>query len=332
MQPKMISVIVPIYNKAPYIQKCLEDISNQTYRNLEIICINDGSTDDSGEIVKAFVKKDSRFQYVEQENQGVSAARNRGLELANGEYISFIDCDDGLECDMYAFLLDLIKKYNADIAHCGYKKIHLDGSVSKIGDQNNCLIQTREEALKCLIGGQFFTGSLWTKLFKSSLLENARFDNELKVNEDILMNFKLFDMAEHIVFDDATKYLYYERAEASSSRVPSEKKLLDSMKVFEYIFENCYEKSELKGVAARRLFYVLTNVYRYYVFYPQQDIQNKIRSQICQRITEIQPFCESVSFKYRLNYQAMRKIPQFYKFLYQIYNSVRKPNWDVSIY
>ena len=151
-----------------------------------------------------------------------------------------------------------------------------------------------------------------------------------KINEDLLMNFQVFNKAKCIVFDDATKYLYYECAEASSSRVPSEKKLLDSMKVFEYIFENCYEKSELKGVAARRLFYVLTNVYRYCVFYPQQDIQNKIRSQISQRITEIQPFCKSVSFKYRLNYQAMRKIPQFYKFLYRIYNSVRKSNWDVS--
>ena len=327
----MISVIVPIYNKAPYIQKCLEDISKQTYRDLEIICINDGSTDDSGEIVKTFVKEDPRFQYVEQENQGGSAARNHGLELAKGEYISFIDCDDGLECDMYAFLLDLIEKYDADIAHCGYKKIHMDGSVSKIGDQNNCFIQTREEALQCLIDGQFFTGSLWTKLYRSSLFENIEFDNSLKINEDILMNFMLFNKAGRIVFKDSTKYLYYERVEASTSRVPSEKKLLDSMKVFEYIFENCSETSELKFIAARRLFYVLSNVYRYYVFYPQQDAQNERKNQIRKKIAEIQSFSKSVSFKYRLNYQVMRKIPKIYKSLYQIYNSIRKPNWDVSI-
>lgn len=325
---KMISVIVPIFNKSPYIKKCLDSICNQTYINLEIICVNDGSTDDSGEIAKKYAKIDSRFIYIEQENQGVSAARNRGLEIANGEYISFIDCDDELENDMYDFLLELMKKYDADIAHCGYKKIHLDGLATEVGNREICLIQNREEALECLISGKYFTGSLCTKLYKSSLFKNVCFDKELKINEDLLVNFKVFNNAKNIVFSGDTKYLYYERKESSSTRVRNDKKLLDSLKVSEYIFENIKANNSLKYTAARKLFYVLTSVYRNYIFYPPHN-HDMMKKELCIRIKEIEPLCSDVKLKYRINFWLMRFFPVVYKFLYCIYDSIRKPNWDV---
>lgn len=324
----MISVIVPIYNKAPYIKKCLDDICSQTYRDLEIICINDGSTDGSGEIVKEYAKKDIRFRYIEQENLGVSAARNRGLELAKGEYISFIDCDDGLEKDMYAFLLELMKKHNADIVHCGYKKIHLDGSSVEVGNSNICLVQNSEEALECLIGGKYFTGSLWTKLYKSTLFENVKFDKELKINEDLLVNFRVFNQANRIVFSGTTKYLYYERKESSSTRIQNEKKLLDVLSVSEQIFIESMGNETLQCVSAAKLFYTLTNVYRNYVFYPHYN-QKEIMGKICKRIKEIQPLCSNVPFKYRVNFEIMKRFPIIYKCLYRLYDSIREPNWDV---
>ncbi len=325
----MISVIISIYNKVQYIEKCLKDICNQTYQDLEIICINDGSTDGSGEIIKAFMKKDSRFRYVEQENQGVSAARNRGLELAKGEYISFIDCDDGLERDMYDFLLRLLKKHDADIAHCGYKKIHLDGSITEVGSSVVQLPQNREEALECLIGGKYFTGSLCTKLYKASLFTNVKFDEQLRINEDLYVNFKVFKKANKIVFNGATKYLYFERDESSSTRIQSEKKLLDSLKVSEYIFEECKGNKYLNATAVGKLFYALTNVYRHYIFNPSHSDIAKKRT-LCNRIKEIYPLCKAaVSLKYRINYRFMRFFPEIYKVLYRIYNSMRKPNWDV---
>lgn len=324
----MISVIVPIYNKAPYIKKCLDDICNQTYRDLEIICIDDGSTDGSGEIVKEYAKKDTRFCYIEQENRGVSAARNRGLELAQGDYISFIDCDDGLEKDMYAFLLELMKKYNADIAHCGYKKVHLDGSSVEVGNSNIYLVQDSEEALECLIGGKYFTGSLCTKLYKSTLFENIKFDKDLKINEDLLVNFKVFNKAKCIVFNGETKYLYYERKESSSTRIHNEKKLVDALSVSEQIFKECTENKTLQCVSAAKLFYALTNVYRNYIFYPQNN-QKEIKGEICKRIKEIQPLCSSVPLKYRMNFELMKRAPVIYKYLYRLYDAIRKPNWDV---
>lgn len=324
----MISVIIPIYNKALYIEKCLEDICNQTYKDLEIICINDGSTDGSGEIVKEYVKKNSKFRYIEQENQGVSAARNRGLALARGEYISFIDCDDGLEKDMYEFLMKLMEQYDADIAHCGYRKIHLDGSNTEIGDRAICLIQNREEALECLIGGKYFTGSLCTKLYRADLFKNITFDEQLKINEDLYVNFKVFNKAKSIIFNGATKYLYYEREEASSTRIQSEKKLLDSLKVAEYIFEESKDNQTLKYIAARKLFYALTNLYRNYIFCPSYTGDAR-KKELRNRIKEILPLCGKMSFKYRINYRFMKLFPGIYKFLYRIYDSIRKPNWDI---
>lgn len=324
----MISVIVPVYNKAPYIEKCLEDICNQTYRDLEIICINDGSTDGSGEIIKTFTKKDLRFRYVEQENQGVSAARNRGLELAKGEYISFIDCDDGLERDMYDFLLRLLKKHDADIAHCGYKKIHLDGSFTAVGNNDIQLVQNGEEALECLIGGKYFTGSLWTKLYKASLFKNMKFDEQLKINEDLYMNFKVFNRAQTIVFNDATKYLYYEREESSSTRIHNKKKVIDSLKVAEYIFEGSKNNKHLNVIAAGKLFYALTNLYRHYLFFAVPDQKFMMRL-LYSKLKEIYPLCSNVRLKYKMNFWFMRTAPNIYKYLYRVYDSLRKPNWDV---
>lgn len=324
----MISVIIPVYNKVQYIEKCLEDICNQTYRDLEIICINDGSTDGSGEIIKAFMKKDLRFQYVEQQNQGVSAARNRGLELAKGKYVSFIDCDDGMERDMYDFLLRLMEKHDADITHCGYKKIHLDGSSTEVGNNDVQLIQNREEALECLIGGKYFTGSLCTKLYKASLFTNVKFDEKLRINEDLYVNFQVFNKANKIVFSGAAKYLYFERNESSSTRIQNEKKLLDSLKVAEYIFDECKSDKYLNGIAAGKLFYALTNVYRNYIFNPSRS-DNVKKRELCNRIKEISPLCKTVSLKYRINFRFMRIFPEIYKVIYRIYDSIRKPNWDV---
>ena len=324
----LVSVIVPIYNKAPYIEKCLDDICNQTYGDLEIICINDGSTDGSGEIVKSYMKKDSRFRYLEQKNQGVSAARNRGLELAKGEYISFIDCDDGLERDMYDFLLKLLKKYEADIAHCGYKKIYLDGSSIEIGDSTERLVQSQNEALACLVGGKYFTGSLCTKLYKANLFENVRFDEQLRINEDLYVNYKVFNKAKVIVFSGATKYKYFEREESSATRIKNKKKVLDALKVAEYIYEDSKENDTLKCIAARKFFIALTNTYRSLIFYPSND-QDKIKREICTKIEEIRPLCRDISLKYKFNFKFMKYLPVFYKFLYQIYDLLRNPNWDV---
>ena len=116
----LISVIVPVYNVAPYLELALDSIRYQSYQNLEIILINDGSTDDSESICKDIASQDERFRYIYQENAGASVARNRGLDLASGEYIIFVDSDDWLDTSAIEILYRNLKKYDADIAAGNY--------------------------------------------------------------------------------------------------------------------------------------------------------------------------------------------------------------------
>ena len=117
------TVIVPVYNTAPYLKECFASISSQTYQRLEIIPVDDGSTDGSSELLDEIAGKDTRIKVVHKENGGVSSARNKGLELAHGEYISFVDSDDLLEPDMYETPISTAERYNAAIAHCSYSRL-----------------------------------------------------------------------------------------------------------------------------------------------------------------------------------------------------------------
>ena len=119
----MISVIVPVYNTEKFLKNCISSIANQTYKDLEIILVNDGSTDNSGKICDDFAQKDSRIKVIHQSNKGVGAARNAGLDVAKGAYIGFVDSDDILRPDMYEFLLNNLIVHNADISVCGVQKI-----------------------------------------------------------------------------------------------------------------------------------------------------------------------------------------------------------------
>ena len=121
MEKGLISVIVPVYNTADYLHICLNSILSNTYKNLEVICVNDGSKDNSSQILHELAEKDSRVKIIEQENQGVSVARNNALDAANGEYISFVDSDDWLHPQYYEILLYLLEEKKSDIAVCQFK-------------------------------------------------------------------------------------------------------------------------------------------------------------------------------------------------------------------
>ena len=126
MDEKLVSVIIPAYNIEDYIGRCLDSIISQTYKNLEIIVVDDGSRDYTGEILDNYAKKDRRIKVIHKENGGVSSARNKGIEAAEGDYIGFIDGDDLIEPGMYKTLVDLLEEENADIAHCGYQMVFPD--------------------------------------------------------------------------------------------------------------------------------------------------------------------------------------------------------------
>ena len=150
MDEKLVSVIIPAYNIEDYIGRCLDSIISQTYKNLEIIVVDDGSRDHTGEILDNYAKKDRRIKVIHKENGGVSSARNKGIEAAEGDYIGFIDGDDLIESEMYKTLVDLLEEENADIAHCGYQMVFPD-RVDYYHNTGKKKIQTTEEGLKDLL-------------------------------------------------------------------------------------------------------------------------------------------------------------------------------------
>lgn len=123
----LISVIIPVYNVEKYLHRCLDSVIEQTYKNLEVILIDDGSTDHSGEICDDYAAKDVRIHVIHQENQGVSAARNKGLDTAKGEYIAFVDSDDYILPEMYAKMLECIIENNVDFCVCQWQYEYADG-------------------------------------------------------------------------------------------------------------------------------------------------------------------------------------------------------------
>ncbi len=319
-----ISVIIPVYNCKKYISECLDSIINQTYKNLQIIIVDDGSTDGSEEICKLWAGKDNRIEVIHQKNKGVSAARNTGMKRMRGDLVSFIDADDTLDLDMYELLVTLMEKYEADISHCGYK--HLVGEeVRLVYDTRKILIQKREEALECLVGGKLFVGSLWNKLYKVELLDNLFFDEHIKINEDILFNYQVFCRANRIVFADYAKYNYIAHKNSSACFVTSDlKKISDSCKVNEYIYKHSRE-TKLFSIAAERYMRSLSGYYRICSQAKNKEERRRIRN----RIWEVYCSNSKIGKSMKTTAILLRFFPGIYTNLYRIYDKLRKPNWEV---
>lgn len=213
----LISIIIPCYNIAPYIERCLRSVLGQTHQNFEIIVINDGSTDETAEIIDRIAKTDERMVVIHKENTGVSDTRNRGLEIAHGAYIGFVDGDDEVYPDMFEFLLSNAKKHHADISHCGFELVNPDRTIP-INGTGQRVIQTRNEALVSLLQGKLFEPSSCNKLYRREILEAVRYPVDIRINEDLLFNVEAFKKCERAIFEDVVKYRYmYNPSSASRS-------------------------------------------------------------------------------------------------------------------
>ena len=178
---KMISVIVPVYNSEKFLKECLDSILAQTYADIEIIAVNDGSTDNSLSVIKAIADKDARVKIISIENHGVSYARNVGIENSSGEFLCFVDSDDTLEPDALKILFDDITDNNADISSCLMVERNHDGSVEIWKDE--------QPIVKHLEDNEFMYSSC-AKLYRKSFLGDTRFENGRKIHEDSFFTFE----------------------------------------------------------------------------------------------------------------------------------------------
>lgn len=216
MQPK-ISVIVPVYNVERYVVRCMNSILNQTYANIEVIAIDDGSTDDSGRILDELAKADDRLVVVHQKNAGLVMVREKGIELATGDYVGFVDGDDAVDADMYERLLNNLLEADADISHCGLAVCREHGAREPHYGTGKKMVQSSADALRDLLQGVIFEPSLCNKLYRRSLLADSCLDPSIQSNEDLLRNYVLFSRAKTIVYEDFCGYQYWNRQNSMSN-------------------------------------------------------------------------------------------------------------------
>lgn len=217
---KKISVIIPVYNVSKYLRRCLYSVISQTYRQLEIILIDDGSTDGSSEICDEYAKKDNRIVVIHKPNGGVSVARNKGLDIATGDYIGFVDSDDYIHPNMYKVLVDNAEKYDADISICGFFQEDTNGRFQRYwkDDVLKCLNTT--EQIENLLMNKYFRCSVWDRIFKKELLFGVNFREDVKIYEDMLFDYEVMKKSHKAVFTSTPMYYYCENDSYSAARSP----------------------------------------------------------------------------------------------------------------
>ena len=205
MENKLISLIIPVYNTEKYLRQCLDCVVNQTYRNLEIIIINDGSTDNSLDIINEYASKDNRIKVLDIPNSGGGNARNKGLDIVTGDYIGFVDSDDTLELEMYEILLTYTLKNNVDMCICNY-------STSPAFDRNKPIKEVlldNHELMKQLLEDEVITSHFWRKLYPARVFKENRFSTR-KVVHDMSLDHILLKEINSAVHIDAPLYIYRE--------------------------------------------------------------------------------------------------------------------------
>lgn len=249
-----VSVIIPVYNVELYLNRCIQSVVNQTYQRLEIIIIDDGSTDQSRRICEWWAQKDKRIKFFHSNNCGVSHARNLGLKMATGDYISFVDADDWLDISWYEQLIAYLKRTNADICFGGFTKENEKGSFVPFLKQNAC-VYTRKYAVCDIfssplpgIATKHMSWELCDKLFKVNLFQGLYFNEKIYVGEDMLLLWQILKRVHLIAYLPIFGYHYFTRI-GSAVQSGVSKKSLTALKVRKEIWDlSQNENEEIKNV------------------------------------------------------------------------------------
>lgn len=213
MQEPLISVIVPVYKVEAYLDRCVQSIVDQTYKNLEIILVDDGSPDNCPAMCDAWAEKDSRIMVIHKENGGLSDARNAGIDIATGELIGFVDSDDWISPDMYQLLYGRLEADNSDISACGVEMVWEDGTPSRMLTKSGCCVLDREEAMQAIIEESWLKQPVWYKLYKTEQIRNISFPVG-KYHEDVFWSYQAVAKARRVSVVDTPCYHYSQRTDS----------------------------------------------------------------------------------------------------------------------
>ncbi len=306
----LISIIVPIYKVEKYLRQCIDSVINQTYSNLEIILVNDGSPDNCPKICDEYAKKDDRIKIINKNNGGVSSARNVGLDNAKGNWIVFVDADDWIEKRYCEDLLKIATNKSADIVICGYNRVYNDKTkkISAIAkktdfDSNDYLIN--------VLNPQTGFGFCATKIFNVDIIGKNRFDESIVVGEDALFNIKISKNLKRAVYVQKELYNYRINDDSAVKRFDTNyvKKYSKSIEVNKkYIFEN-YLQEEIKNNFYNFIAFHVMLIAVNYCFHPENNIKNK--KKLLRKICNYNNFKEGIE---KSNYKMIsltRKVTLF---------------------
>lgn len=271
----LITVIIPIYNVEKYLKKCIDSILHQTYQTMEIILIDDESTDESGSICDEYAKKDNRIKVIHKKNGGVSSARNAGLNNANGKYVAFIDADDYIENNMFEKMINQFEKNEKlDIVVCGTKNVDEDGNVLKT---SNMKVETIDNVtfLKEILNENKINSVIWDKVFKRDLINKSRFNEKTKISEDLEFVINIIDRINEVEIIPDILYNWLVRKDSATKT-----KFNDNWKKEIIICENIINLTErkykeLKRVAIKRYIRINITCYKKILDYDKYNKQER---------------------------------------------------------
>lgn len=291
---KLLSIIIPVYNTGDFLHKCISSVLSQTLSDFELILINDGSTDNSGQILDEYAKKDNRIKVIHKENQGVSAARNDGIREASGEYIGFIDSDDWIQNDMYEKMYFLAKENNAEIVMCDAVTVYDDKpeETDTINQLKQDLLLKKQDISPSLL--LEMAGAAWRCIYKTDLIKenNILFPVGIKLSEDRIFNILAFGYSSNIYY---TKTAFYNRFMREGSAVNKyyENKLqiaLDAKLKTEQALDLVWENDEYK------LMYL--NQFVFACYSAISDVFSKACTlSIYKKYTEVKKICSNDTLK-----------------------------------
>lgn len=327
----MISIIVPAYNIESYLGGCLDSILAQTYKDIEVIVVDDGSKDGTGRVADEYAEKDSRVKVIHKDNAGVTEARLDGIDAAGGDYIGFVDGDDVIEPDMYERLLGNLEREDADISHCGHVVERPNAENEYYYNTGKYEVMTAEKGVVDLLDGVFEPG-LCNKLFKADLFDKmfvgGLLDTSIKNYEDLLMNYILFSCAKKSVYEDFCPYHYQKRDDSASTSGLNMNIIWDPIRVKDIILSDCEKNEDISNediscevlTAAKKAF-LKTCINQYNVILSQKNNAfDGEKEQIRQLIFERQFDFDYLSKKYRILAKLILKHPKTYKAIYKTCN------------
>ena len=327
-----ISVIIPAYNVARWLPRCIESVLTQTYQNLEILIIDDGATDESGAIADTYGQKDARIVVIHQENAGLVAVREKGIALATGEYVSFVDGDDVIEPDFLERLLANAVRYDADISHCGMKFCFYDGRVKLHYGTGTIVEYDNLTGVNALLRGETIEPSLCNKLYRRALLADSCLDMSVTNNEDLLRNFVLFSRANKSVFEDFCGYQYWRRAESMSNNGFQARKCYDILRVRALILEKAHE--QILGAAKHAYINALISSYNSTIGNSTEDAR-KVRCHCRKELKRFKRDLRTLPKKLYLLAVAILYVPLIYHPLYclhvaNIHRKIKKASKNIQ--